>query len=395
VRALRRDDGHFQALEGVLFATFLLSVVVWMATAPTVGPELADRDAASSAFARDVLQVLANLPGDAPFESRLHQWTTDAIRGDVSNLSDWINRTMPVGGSWGLYLDNGEELEIIYETGTPAGAVQTQDILLYPDWNYALAFATLDRQPATTTAQTMNVKVIPVQHSYIDREAAGSVNFTNGMSFVLSTGADGILYRNGIPPEYPDALTGFDAPYTTSSLLDFTASVLAYASEPAATYNVTTSLPYETIDRTVYSVHPTYVADAAIQTFLETPRVSADNNGKARPGETATVTYNYDAMPLALGWTVTSREVHVYGPVLGQEVTSGTLSSSSGTWGWAVPRSALYGTYVVEIRQTIGSGGLVQTLHDVTAFDVLRKGVDEPVPPVYRAVLAIWFEGVD
>lgn len=413
-----RDDAQIFVLEAILVSALLLGVASYLALAPRPGQATEEIGAQSADLAHDVLQVLAGRPAsDTTYESALHEYVTNAILGDPSDLTDFMNRTLPEGADWGIYLDNGEDLDALYETGTPTGEVMSENIVFYPDWNYALVFATMDRQPGaavttgsvctpppivvctpTTTAGavgTMKIKVVPVKHTYIDRTATGSVLFDNGKSFPLTAGADYILTTGAIVPESPTNANGFDVPYDLSSSSAYASSITAYAPSSPKVYGVNTTLPYQTRSATVYRVHPTYAVDATLQTFLDAqPRATAKESSY-KPGEKASVDYDFAGIPLATGWSVQSREVVVYGPVLGNQLKTETLPGLSGTWDWDLPRNLLYGTYTIEVRiNLISSGGIAQTVHDVTAFDVLRKGVDEPVPPVYRAVVAVWFNAL-
>lgn len=416
------ERGHLAVLEAVMVAALLIGAAAYVALAPRPGQSGDAAEAQMSALARDSLQVLEGRPASsAVYRSALHEYVTEAILGDPSGLTSFMDGALPEGADWGVYLDNGEGLETIHETGTPTGEVVSETMVFYPDWNYALVFATMDRQPGasvttgstvtttctlppvvvctdtttpTTTASaigSMKVKVVPVKHTYLDRTASGSIVFDNGRSFPLTPGSDHVLATAGIVPESPTVANGFETPYDTASEAAYASSVTTSTAGAPRAYGVNTTLPYATRTPIVYRVHPSYVADAALQTFLDAqPRVTAAK-ASYKPGQTATVAYDFAGLPLQPGWSVQSREVVVYGPVLGNTIKTESLPALGGDWTWALPRNLLYGTYTVEVRLGLVNGGVVQTVHDVTAFDVLRRGVDGPVPPVYHAVLAVWF----
>lgn len=393
-----------------MVAALLLSIAAYLALAPRPGQSDDVLNSQTEDLAQDALQVLAGRPASSPtYESALHEYVTQAILGDPSSISNYLERTLPEGADWGVYLDNGEDLEVIAETGTPTGEVVSKDIVFYPDWNYALVFASMDRQPGAsvssvctpppivictptgTAVGSMRLKVVPVKHTYIDRTAAGSVTFDNGKSFPLTTGSDYVLSTAAIVPESPSVANGFDVPYTITDEASYATSITAATAGSVVHYGVNTTLPYASVSPIVYHVHPTYVVDSTLQTFLDAqPRATAVKTSY-KPGQTATVSYDFAGLPLSPGWSVQSRDVVVYGPVLGNQIKTESLPALSGEWTWSLPRNLLYGTYTIEVRIGLVNGGLVQTVHDVTAFDVLRRGVDEPVPPVYRAVVAVWF----
>lgn len=393
-----------------MVAALLLSVAAYLALAPRPGQSDDVLESQTEHLAHDALQVLAGRPASsATYESALHEYVTQAILGDPANLTSYLDRALPEGADWGVYLDNGEDLEVIEETGTPTGEIVSKDVVFYPDWNYALVFATMDRQPGAsvssvctpppvvvctptgTAVGSMKLKVVPVKHTYIDRTASGSVTFDNGQTAALTAGADYILSTAAVVPESPSVAAGFDVPYTITDEASYATSITAATAGSVVHYGVNTTLPYETVTPIVYHVHPTYVVDSALQTFLDAqPRATAAKTSY-KPGQVATVSYDFAGIPLSPGWSVQSREVVVYGPVLGNQIKSESLPALNGDWTWTLPRNLLYGTYTIEVKVGLVNDDLVQTVHDITAFDVLRRGVDEPVPPVYRAVIAVWF----
>lgn len=422
MRPTDSDEAHIFALEAVLVAGLLLGAVALVVMTPRPGQSGAAFAAQTADLASDVLTVLESRPADSDaYRSLLHQYVTEAYLGDPSSLTNYLNRTVPDGAEYGIYMDNGEDIEIIFETSTPVGVVESRDLVFYPDWNYAMVFSTMDRQPGaaittenvctpppivictpTTTASvagSMRVKVIPVKHSYLDRDIVDdqhNLAFDNGKNFTLDVGSDGILFSGLVDPEAPGALNGFETPYTLTDATSYYNSVVATGLGAPAGYGVNTSLPLTLVgEDIVYRVHPDYVVDAALQTFLDSqPRVTTTET-KVKPGQSATINYDFTGLPLGVGWAVQSREIHIYGPVLGHEIANEALPALAGTFTYDLPRNALYGTYIVEVRLGLANADTVQTVHDVTAFDVLRRGVDEPVPPVYRAVVAIWFPGLD
>lgn len=383
-----RDDGNFLVLEAMLVAIVLFGAVAFLLYTPMPGESETLSQSAAEDRAGDVLRVLSGTPSNDGYETQLDELVTEAILGDTSGMSR-LRRMLPTGAGFGMYLDNGVEPLTLYEFGSPTGAVESRDVLFYPDLEHGLAFATLENHHGTSSSDTLQVRVFRIENSYLNRSTVPTaLVYENGRIAPL-TWQSGVLTTSLVDPETPDDLEGYDTHYMDAST-SWSARNASIATATNDTFGVV--LDGEALT-SVYHVDPDFVIPPTLASYAAVSHVSV-SSPEVHPGETVTLTYDLAAIPLG-GGIVTDRDVIVYGPIEGDVVDAQPLDPDLG--GYAeieIPRDALYGTYVVDTRIVFKIGSAEQVVHDVTSFDVLRPGTDAPSPPVYRVVLALWFNSL-
>lgn len=361
-----RDDASLAVVEAMLVAVVLFGALLFVVNAPLPGGDGALDRSGTDALASDLLRVLAGLPGGSGHASRLDEIVSEAVIGNRSGARD-LARMLPKGAGYGLYLDNGVSPRTLYQSGSPTGEVASRDLVFYPDWDFDLVFATTENHSASSATDTLTLRAVHISNS-----------FNQTVPWPLA-----VVYESGAHTVFANEATG---KYVAAAVPPDAWVAGGYASTSERSYFVSVN---GTKFRDVYRVNAGHPAlDATLKAWADAGG-HATATPKAWPGDRVALTYDLSGVG-----TATSRVVTVYGPAPGLVVSREAISTASGTWTYVVPRDALYGTYVIDTRVTFPSGTLQQTVHDITTFDVLRPGTNAPSPPVYRVVLAIWFNGL-
>lgn len=362
---MSEDAGNLAVVEAMLVAVVLFGSVLFVLYSPMPGDEVALETAGTGPLADDLLRVLSRTPSENGYDSILDEMVSTAVLDDT-DMAATIARRLPAGAGFGLYLDNGVKPTTLYESGSPIGEVTTSGTSFYPGWDFDLVFATAENHSASSAADTLTLRAVHVANSYRATPSWPiAAVFTTGNHATFSNEGQGRYVASAIAPDawVPGG----------------------YASTATQAYAVTvngTSFP------ATYRVDPGHPAlDATLKAWADAGG-HATATPTAYPGDTVTLTYDLTAVAGA-----TARKVTVYGPAPGLVAARADIGPI-GTWSYVVPRDALYGTYTVDTRITFPSGTLQQTLHDVTTFDILRPGTTGASPPVYRVVLAVWFNAL-
>lgn len=136
-RRTRRDEASTHVLEAVIIACVMLSAVAFVTTFenPVAGSsptrELVEKKA------EDALALLLDTPVESAYgDNLLSVLLAQCMQGTCTNLTTKLDKLLPSGASYALYVSNGYDTYPVYVTKQPTGEAVTSKVLLEPHWSY-------------------------------------------------------------------------------------------------------------------------------------------------------------------------------------------------------------------------------------------------------------------
>lgn len=138
MRISKGDSGSTHVLEAVIIATIMVSAVAFVATFEAPPPGQTPARGQLKQQAEDALAILAETPVyNSDFGDNLMSvYLAHCMQGDCSQLTSKLDRLMPEGSSYALYLSNGYETFPVFVTKSPPGEAVSARRLLEPHWSY-------------------------------------------------------------------------------------------------------------------------------------------------------------------------------------------------------------------------------------------------------------------
>lgn len=158
------DAASTHVLEAVLVASIMISAVTYVVTFDQpVAPVGGARDDLQQR-ALDALQILHDTPMDhAMGDSQLSVYVAQCLNDDCDNLSAALDRILPSGAGYAVYVSNGHDTFPVYVRGTPSGEAVAAMQSMEPAWSSTFLM------PATDTFGTgdspMLVYALPIFHT--------------------------------------------------------------------------------------------------------------------------------------------------------------------------------------------------------------------------------------
>lgn len=152
-----------QVLEAVLIVSIMISAVAFVATfdAPPTGAGGAREGLETRA--QDALAILHDTPISSPFgTNELSAFIAECLNQRCENLSTRLERLVPPGASYAIYVSNGVDTYPVIVEGVPSGEAVTATQPFEPQWSSTFV------EPATDSLapeDAMLVYALPVFHS--------------------------------------------------------------------------------------------------------------------------------------------------------------------------------------------------------------------------------------
>lgn len=137
-RRPRRDEASTHVLEAIIIACVMLSAVAFVATFENpVSGSTVTRDLVAKK-AEDALALMLDTPvvGSTYGDNVLSVLLAECMQGNCGNLTTKLDKLLPPGSSYALYVSNGYETYPVYVTRDPPGEAVTSKVLLEPHWSY-------------------------------------------------------------------------------------------------------------------------------------------------------------------------------------------------------------------------------------------------------------------
>lgn len=133
----RGDSGSIHVLETVIVAAIMVSAVAYVATfeapAKPPGPARANLEQ----VAQDALTVLYDTPvtDSSLGDNALSVYLAQCMQGDCDELTGKLDRIVPQGAKYAVFVSNGYETFPVFLENQPAGEAVTATQLLEPQWS--------------------------------------------------------------------------------------------------------------------------------------------------------------------------------------------------------------------------------------------------------------------
>lgn len=164
-RLLHSESAHTHVLEAVIIATIMVSAVAYVATfdSPS-GSTTPTREFLQNKI-DDAITILYDTPvtGSALGDNMLSVFLVECMQGDCTNLTDKLDKLVPAGASYALYVSNGYDTYPIYVVREPGGEAVTATHLLEPKWSHS--FVATARNSVNPTTDPLLVYSLPVFNS--------------------------------------------------------------------------------------------------------------------------------------------------------------------------------------------------------------------------------------
>lgn len=212
----RNDSASMHVLEAVIVATIMISAVAYVATF--------ESPPRASTPSRDILQqktddalnILYDTPvfGEAKGDNQLSVYLVECMAGDCQNLTEKLDKLIPEGASYALYVSNGYDTYPVYVVREPGGEAVTSTHLLEPKWSHS--FVATQRNNVNPVTDPLMVYSLPVFNGNVINEG-GSPLRVMAYGTRLSDGSNYTLMGNYAT----QALATEDADQTSAVSLNF------------------------------------------------------------------------------------------------------------------------------------------------------------------------------
>lgn len=130
------DRGAIQVLESVIVATLMLTSIVFVVTMNEVSvPPDAAREGLQQRIV-DALGILQATPSKSGMgDTLLSSYVASCLQGNCTPLKTKLDRLMPEGSKYALYLSNGQGVYPVYAPNSPSGPSVTARLAFEPRWS--------------------------------------------------------------------------------------------------------------------------------------------------------------------------------------------------------------------------------------------------------------------
>lgn len=137
-RSRQCDEGSTHVLEAVIIASIMLSAIAFVATFENPVTGSTPTRALLAQKSQDALTVLWDTPVEnSDFgDDLLSVLLAQCLQGNCTNLTAKLDRLLPVGASYALYISNGYDTYPVYVERLPVGEAVTATQLVEPHWSY-------------------------------------------------------------------------------------------------------------------------------------------------------------------------------------------------------------------------------------------------------------------
>lgn len=191
-RAPRRgeDAGNTHVLEAVIVTSIMLSAVVFVVTYDQPASGAADARTGLGTKAEDALAILYDTPVDSKFgEDALSAYIAECMNVSCDNLTARLDKLVPVGASYALYVSNGYSTYPVIVEREPAGEAASATQAFEPRWSSTfLATAT----ESVSDDDPLLVYALPIYHSNVVSPGGSQIlvrmtgTRTDGSEYVLT-----------------------------------------------------------------------------------------------------------------------------------------------------------------------------------------------------------------
>lgn len=219
------DEATLHTLEAVIVLSLMISAIVFVVTyeSPVEG----------SAPVRSLLQTQAEDALDILYDTQLADGRGDAMsafildcmQGDCANLTQKMDKLLPTGAGYAVYVSNGGGLYPVYVEREPPGEALTARHLLEPSWSHT--FLTTGIPSINPTEDALTTFALPV-HKSMPLAEGGSPILVRVHGTRVSDGADYVLTGAFSTRAY-DATDASRAPAASLYFRDSSGAPLAHA----------------------------------------------------------------------------------------------------------------------------------------------------------------------
>ncbi len=311
-RTPKDDWGNLQTLEAVIVILLMTSAVVFVTSidAPPTG-STASRTILQQQ-AQDALTILYDTPlKGKPNTNVLSEYVLECLQGNCDNLTRKVEKVLPEGAQYGIYMSNGHALFTIYEPRPPSGEAVSARHYFEPAWSHT--FLGTGISYVNPNSDGLLVYALPVYKSN-----------------PISEGGSPIQVRVEGTRVSDNATYVLTASYSTRA---FDASQVTQASAVSLTFIAADGSPLAVTNATAHTLTGLSPSLAPLTMRL---RLSETAGVRIPAGTTLTIqtpagwlaSANQSANP---GWQVTANATDKNASFTGAEIKATLLSSLSGS----------------------------------------------------------------
>lgn len=158
----RNDSANTQVLETVVIASIMVSAVAFVATFETPPNGSAPTRDLLQKQAEDALKILYDTPvPESSFGTNaLSAYVAECLQNECDNLSARLDRLLPSGASYALYVSNGHATYPILITKEPSGEAVTAKHLMEPRWSQS--FVATGSDMVNPTSDPLILYTLPI-----------------------------------------------------------------------------------------------------------------------------------------------------------------------------------------------------------------------------------------
>lgn len=236
----RPEAASLQVLETIIVVSLMLSALVFVATfeAPPAGGAPVREQVSQQA--RDALDILGETYLSDGSDA-LSAYSLECLQGSCSNLTRKLDRILPQGASYALYMSNGGRLYPVLENESPPGEAVSVQRFLEPAWSHTFVSTAVDTLNPSEDALT--VFSLPI-HKSSALGPGGSpllvrvygTRVVDGSDYVLGASGSTLAYDVSDAASMPAVSLAFvDEAGQTLPTLDATATTLVAGLAPSGT----------------------------------------------------------------------------------------------------------------------------------------------------------------
>lgn len=186
-----QDAAHTHVLEAVIVVSIMVSAVAFVVTVEDPAPPTHSPRETLEVKARDVLDILYDTPvTEGNYGSNeLSAFIAKCLNKKCAELESKLQKLVPTGASYALYVSNGQDTYPVLVKGEPRGEAVTASRTFQPDWSSTfLATAT----ESIGTKDALLTYALPIFHS-TPVAPGGSQIFVKVTGTRVSDGSDYVL----------------------------------------------------------------------------------------------------------------------------------------------------------------------------------------------------------
>lgn len=216
-RAPRRgeDAGNTHVLEAVIVTSIMLSAVVFVVTYDQPASGAADARTGLGTKAEDALAILYDTPVDSKFgEDALSAFIAECMNDSCDNLTARLDKLVPTGASYALYVSNGYSTYPVIVEREPLGEAASASQAFEPRWSSTfLATAT----ESVASDDPLLVYALPIYHSNVVTPGGSQIlvrmtgTRTDGSEYVLTASYSTVAEASSDLESVAASLTFVDA----------------------------------------------------------------------------------------------------------------------------------------------------------------------------------------